>query len=74
MLLLPDDNIFSAAAEKAFATLRRVGFVGGLSRDIAGEVAELAYSNDNDTPHYCRQMPDDDARHCVQAQWDDMAD
>jgi len=64
------DNIIPDYAAEAYATLRRTGFCGGLrSRDIAGEVIELAYSDANDTPHYCRQGNDDDGVYCVSAQW-----
>jgi len=70
MLLLP---IIPDYAAEAYATLRRTGFVGGLSRDLAGEVAEVAYSDANDIPHYCRQGNDDDGCYAISAQWDDMA-
>jgi len=67
------DNIIPDYAAEAYATLRRTGFVGGLSREVAAEVIELAYSDANDIPHYCRQGADNDARYCLSAQWDDMA-
>jgi len=71
MLLLP--NIIANAAEEAYATLRRTGFCGGLrSRDIAGEVIELACSDANDTPNYIEQGCDDDGCYAISAQWDDM--
>jgi len=71
-MLLP--NIIANAAEEAYSTLRRVGFVGGLlTRDIAGEVAERAYSDDNDTPYYYYCTNDDDGCYAISAQWDDMA-
>jgi len=78
------DKLISDAAEKAFVTLRRTGFVGGLSREVAAEVAEEACSDEFDFPNYVAQwafdIADDDtlgadneARYCVSAQWPDMA-
>jgi len=78
------DKLISPAAEMAFATLRRSGFVGGLSREVAGEVAEEACSDEFDFPHYCTQWAfdivgddtlgaDNEARYCVSAQWPNMA-
>jgi len=72
------DKLISPAAEKAFGTLRRVGFVGGLSLDVAAEVAEEACSDEFDFPNYVAQWAfdvgdDDDARYCVSAQWPFMA-
>jgi len=69
------DNIIPDYAAEAYATLRRTGFCGGLrSRDIAGEVIELACSDINDTPNYIEQGCDDDGCYAISAQWDDMRD
>jgi len=78
------DKLISDAAEVAFVLLRRTGFVGGLSRDVADEVAEEACSDEFDRPHFVAQwafdIADDDvmgadneARYCVSAQWPDMS-
>jgi len=74
------DKLISPAAEVAFTALRRSGFVGGLTREVAGEVIEVALSDDFDwdIPHYIAQWAfdvgaDDDARYCVSAQWPFMA-
>jgi len=66
------DNIISDAAERAFTTLRRTGFVGGLSREIAAEAVKEARSDINDTPYYYYCTNDDDGCYAISAQWDDM--
>ena len=68
-MLLP--NIIPDQVAIAYATLRRAGFVGGLSRELAESVAARAHA-DADTPNYVTQGADSDGNCCVSANWDYM--
>ena len=73
-MLLP--NIIPDQVAPAYATLRRIGFVRGLTLEVARAVvarARLGHGQTGgDMPHYVTQGADADGDCCVSANWDYM--